>query len=75
MKRIEGRGGSSPLSRTRQFGNLTNRGVPLQRIMQMTGHKSLLTHMSYNVADEKDLELIRERYERNEKNTKGNGLF
>jgi integrase len=51
-------------TRTTAIRNLTNRGVPLQRIMQMTGHKHLPTHMGYNVADEKDLDLIRKLYER-----------
>ena len=60
---LKGRGGSSPLSRTRPSGNPTDRGVPLQRIMQMTGHKSLPTHMGNTVADGKDLEFIREKYE------------
>jgi hypothetical protein len=30
----------------------------------MAGHKSLPTHMSYNVADDKYLKLIHEKYER-----------
>ena len=37
--------------------------MPLQRIIQVTGHKSLPTHMGYNVAVEKDQELIPEKYE------------
>jgi hypothetical protein len=56
----------SPLlryTRTTAIRNLTNKGVPLRRIMQMTGHKNLPTHMGYNVADETDLDLIREKYE------------
>jgi len=43
--------------------NLTNRGVPMQRVMQMTGHKNVPTHMGYNVSDEADLDLIRETYD------------
>lgn len=31
--------------------------------MQMTGHKNVPTHMGYNVADEKDLALIRKLYD------------
>lgn len=50
-------------TRTTAIRNLTNRGVPIQRIMQMTGHKNVPTHMGYNVADEKDLDLIRKLYE------------
>lgn len=50
-------------TRTTAIRNLTNRGVPLQRVMQMTGHKSLPTHMGYNVADEADLDLIRKLYD------------
>jgi hypothetical protein len=42
--------------------NLTNCGVPIQRIMQMTGDKNVPTHMGYNVTTEDDLDLIRERY-------------
>jgi integrase len=51
-------------TRTTAIRNLTNRGVPLVRIMQMTGHKNLPTHMGYNVADEKDLALIRQLYDK-----------
>ena len=50
-------------TRTTAIRNLTNRGVPLVRIMQMTGHKNLPTHLAYNVADEKDLALIRKLYD------------
>lgn len=50
-------------TRTTAIRNLTNKGVPLQRVMQMTGHKSLPTHMGYNVADAKDLDLIRKTYD------------
>jgi integrase len=42
---------------------LTNRGVPTVRIMQMMGHENLPTHMGYNVAeDAADLKLIRKAY-------------
>lgn len=57
------RGPLMRFTRTTAIRNLTNRGVPIQRIMQMTGHKNVPTHMGYNVADEKDLELIREKYD------------
>jgi integrase len=50
-------------TRTTAIRNLTNKGVPLQRVMQMTGHKSLPTHMGYNVRDAKDLDLIRKTYD------------
>lgn len=50
-------------TRTTAIRNLTNPGVPIQRIMQMTGHKNVPTHMGYNVADEKDLALIRKLYD------------
>lgn len=50
-------------TRTTAIRNLTNRGVPLVRIMQMTGHKNLPTHLGYNVADAKDLDLIRKLYD------------
>lgn len=50
-------------TRTTAIRNLTNRGVPIQRIMQMTGHKNVPTHMGYNIADEKDLALIRKLYD------------
>ncbi len=43
--------------------NLTNVGVPIPRIMQMTGHKTVPMHLRYNVATEDDLDLIRERYD------------
>jgi hypothetical protein len=33
--------------------------TPIQRLMQMTGHKHIATHMLYNVIDAKDVELIR----------------
>ena len=52
-------------TRTTAIRNLTNLGVPLVRIMQMTGHKKLPTHMGYNVAYEKDLEPIRDLYDKN----------
>jgi integrase len=47
--------------------NLVNRGVPLPRVMQALGHKHLPTHMGYNVAQEADLNLIRELYDRKAK--------
>jgi len=40
-----------------------NMGIPLPRVMQMTGHKNLPTHMGYDVADESDLDLIRKKYD------------
>jgi integrase len=51
-------------TRTTAIRNLTNKGVPLVRILQMTGHKNLPTHMGYNVAEEKDLALIRKLYDK-----------
>jgi integrase len=51
-------------TRTTFIRNATNRGVPLVRIMQTTGHSELPTHMGYNVADEKDLDLIEKLYDR-----------
>ena len=50
-------------TRTTAIRNLTNLGVPMPRVMQMTGHKNVPTHMGYNVADEKDLDLIRKLYD------------
>jgi integrase len=49
--------------RTTAIRRLTNVGIPVPRIMQMMGHKTFSTSMGYNVADEDDLALIRERYE------------
>lgn len=36
----------------------TNRGIPLVRVMQMTGHKHIPTHLGYDFAEESDLEAI-----------------
>ncbi len=46
-------------TRTTAIRNLINRGVPLTRVMQMTGHQNVPTHMGYDVAADSDLDLIR----------------
>ena len=51
-------------TRTTAIRHLTNLGVPVPRIMQMMGHENLSIHMGYNVADDSDLSLIHEAYER-----------
>jgi integrase len=43
--------------------NLTNKGVPLPRVMQTLGHKNVPVHLGYNLADESDLDLIHELYD------------
>jgi integrase len=40
----------------------TNKGVPLVRAMQMTGHKHIPTHLGYDFAEESDLEAIRKAF-------------
>jgi predicted amino acid-binding ACT domain protein len=50
-------------TRNTAIRRLTDMGVPIPRVMQMVGHKTLTMNMLYNVATEDDLDLIREKYD------------
>lgn len=47
--------------------NMTNAGLPLQRVMQVTGHRHVPTHLAYNVPAESDLEMMEAVRRRQEK--------
>lgn len=42
---------------------LNGQGVRLQRVMQVTGHRNVPTHLAYNVPAESDLEMVRRLYD------------
>ena len=70
VKDIKYHGPLFRFTRTTAIRTLTNRGVPTARVMQMMGHKTFSVHMGYNVEEEADLDLIREKYDCNQNVTR-----
>jgi len=56
------RGPLFKFTRTTEIRNLTNDGVPSERVIQMAGHKTFDVFMGHNAAEESDLDLIRKKY-------------